>query len=93
MLTVVGDDVAVKSGMPSDIVTAGICSFFDCCTCYSCSVLHQSRILKAEGAGEQQQTTTVATVVTEEAAAPEPAAPEPDKPAMEEPLSDKIERE
>ena len=52
VLCIVGDEVAKKRGIEQGGI---VCSFAkaccDCCVCYSCSVLHESRLYKEQMAG------------------------------------------
>uniref|UniRef100_A0A6U1RTP9 Uncharacterized protein n=1 Tax=Cyclophora tenuis TaxID=216820 RepID=A0A6U1RTP9_CYCTE len=47
-LTILGDEVARKEGIQMGLLTSGLCAFVDCCVCYSCRVVNQSRIHKQQ---------------------------------------------
>lgn len=57
-LTVLGDEVARKRGIEQGMAMSAIKSFFDCCTCYSCSVVHESRLYRDQG-NQAVQTTAM----------------------------------
>ena len=51
ILTVLGNQVAKKRNIEMGIPTSAVCSFFDCCTCYSCSVVAEAKGIKNEASG------------------------------------------
>mmetsp|Transcript_27753 Transcript_27753/g.41995 ORF Transcript_27753/g.41995 Transcript_27753/m.41995 type:complete len:125 (+) Transcript_27753:62-436(+) len=50
-LTFLGGVVAEKQGIQEDIVVSAVKSCFDCCLCYSCTVVNESRKCKAQQQG------------------------------------------
>ena len=48
VLTVLGDKVAQQRGIDSGLCKSGCKAFFDPLCCYSCSLLHESRIMREE---------------------------------------------
>mmetsp|Transcript_11592 Transcript_11592/g.17016 ORF Transcript_11592/g.17016 Transcript_11592/m.17016 type:complete len:117 (+) Transcript_11592:83-433(+) len=53
-LTHLGTVVAEKAGIAEEIPMSAVKSCFDCCCCYSCTVVNQSRKIKAAGEGNQK---------------------------------------
>jgi len=46
MLCILGDKVAEQRNIPMGICMSGVMSCFDCCTCYSCSVVAEAKDIK-----------------------------------------------
>jgi Cys-rich protein (TIGR01571 family) len=51
VLTALGKSVADMQGIESNIVSSGCRSCFDVFCCYSCTVLNESRVIKAKKEG------------------------------------------
>ena len=51
VLTVLGDQVAQKRGIEHGVAKSCLCATCDCCMCYSCSVLNESRLYKESQGG------------------------------------------
>uniref|UniRef100_A0A7S2MCK1 Uncharacterized protein n=1 Tax=Helicotheca tamesis TaxID=374047 RepID=A0A7S2MCK1_9STRA len=64
MLALAADDVAKKTDIKGGLGTFMVYSCLDCCLCFSCSVVNESREYK-NNPENQQTTTTITQVVTE----------------------------
>mmetsp|Transcript_24087 Transcript_24087/g.39856 ORF Transcript_24087/g.39856 Transcript_24087/m.39856 type:complete len:137 (-) Transcript_24087:675-1085(-) len=69
-LGVLGKDVANRRNIEMDMGKSCFCSCFNCCTCYSCRVVNESRLYKANPNATGGQAVVKTTVTTTTSAAP-----------------------
>lgn len=48
VVTVLGDKIAEKRGIPNSCMQSALSAYCDCCVCYSCTIVNESRMYKAE---------------------------------------------